>query len=196
MSARRCLRHRGVAARCGRSGRRCRRGRATPTLQTASTRSAGIGNLKRGCARAVFLTIPWTDSSAAFLTCTTCEPTGRAGLRRFACSMTMRSAIRCDVQKKLTLEYLNAGSSRIRFVCSIASCPAPGGSVLVMTRRRAWRSALPYVEVRSTCERHNTFPDDPIQRAAAGFWIGSTYTAPRESAPAISTLSKPMTTTR
>ena len=32
-----------------------------------------------------------------------------------------------------------------------------------MTRQRAEALGLPYVRVLATCERHNAFPDDPIQ---------------------------------
>jgi acetyl-CoA acetyltransferase len=40
---------------------------------------------------------------------------------------------------------------------------------LVMTRQRAEALGLPYARVRSTCERHNAFPDDPIQ--TRGGWV-------------------------
>jgi acetyl-CoA acetyltransferase len=40
---------------------------------------------------------------------------------------------------------------------------------LVMTRHRAETLGLPYVRVRAACERHNAFPDDPIQ--TRGGWV-------------------------
>ena len=38
-----------------------------------------------------------------------------------------------------------------------------------MSRRRALALGLPYARVRSTCERHNAFPNDPIQMR--GGWV-------------------------
>jgi acetyl-CoA acetyltransferase len=40
---------------------------------------------------------------------------------------------------------------------------------LVMSRSRASELGLKFVEVLSTCERHNAFPDDPIQMR--GGWV-------------------------
>jgi acetyl-CoA acetyltransferase len=40
---------------------------------------------------------------------------------------------------------------------------------LVMSRQRAESLGLPYARVRATCERHNAFPDDPIQMR--GGWV-------------------------
>jgi len=74
-------------------------------------------------------------------------------------------------KKKLTLEeYLNARliADPIRLFDCVMPC-AGAEAFLVMTRRRALALGLPYVEVRSTCERHNAFPDDPIQ--TRGGWV-------------------------
>ncbi|HWX37458.1 MAG TPA: AMP-binding protein [Steroidobacteraceae bacterium] len=68
-------------------------------------------------------------------------------------------------KKKLSLEeYLNARliADPIRLFDCVMPCAGAEG-FLVMARRRAEAHGLPYVRVRSTCERHNAFPDDPIQ---------------------------------
>jgi len=53
------------------------------------------------------------------------------------------------------------------FDCVMPCAGAEG--FLVMRRRRAQALGLPYARVRSTCERHNAFPEDPIQMR--GGWV-------------------------
>ncbi|MBS0612274.1 MAG: thiolase family protein [Proteobacteria bacterium] len=53
------------------------------------------------------------------------------------------------------------------FDCVMPCAGAEG--FLVMSRRRAENLGLPYARVRSTCERHNAFPEDPIQMR--GGWV-------------------------
>jgi acetyl-CoA acetyltransferase len=68
-------------------------------------------------------------------------------------------------KKPLTLEeYLNARliADPLRLFDCVMPC-AGGEGFLVMTRQRAAALGLPYVQVLATCERHNAFPDDPIQ---------------------------------
>ena len=75
------------------------------------------------------------------------------------------------LKKKLTLdEYLNARliSDPIRLLDCVMPC-AGAEAFLVMNRQRAEALGLPYVRVRSTCERHNAFPDDAIQMR--GGWV-------------------------
>jgi acetyl-CoA acetyltransferase len=74
-------------------------------------------------------------------------------------------------KKKLTLEeYLSARliADPIRLFDCVMPC-AGAEAFLVMTRQRAEDLGLPYAVVRSTCERHNAFPDDPIQ--IRGGWV-------------------------
>jgi acetyl-CoA acetyltransferase len=74
-------------------------------------------------------------------------------------------------KKKLTLEeYLAARliADPIRLFDCVMPC-AGAEAFLVMTRRRAEALGLPYVRVRSTCERHNAYPEDPIQMR--GGWV-------------------------
>ena len=74
-------------------------------------------------------------------------------------------------KKKLTLqEYLAARliADPIRLFDCVMPC-AGAEAFLVMTRRRAEALGLPYARVRSTCERHNAYPDDPIQMR--GGWV-------------------------
>jgi acetyl-CoA acetyltransferase len=74
-------------------------------------------------------------------------------------------------KKKLTMEdYLDARliADPIRLFDCVMPC-AGAEAFLVMTRQRARALGLPYVIVRSTCERHNAFPDDPIQ--TRGGWV-------------------------
>jgi acyl-coenzyme A synthetase/AMP-(fatty) acid ligase/acetyl-CoA acetyltransferase len=74
-------------------------------------------------------------------------------------------------KKKLTLEeYLNARliADPIRLFDCVMPCAGAEG-FLVMTRQRAEALGLPFVRVRSTCERHNAFPEDPIQMR--GGWV-------------------------
>ena len=75
------------------------------------------------------------------------------------------------LKKKLTLDdYLNARliSDPIRLFDCVMPC-AGAEAFLVMSRQRAEALGLPYVRVRSTCERHNAFPDDAIQMR--GGWV-------------------------
>jgi acyl-CoA synthetase (AMP-forming)/AMP-acid ligase II/acetyl-CoA acetyltransferase len=67
-------------------------------------------------------------------------------------------------------EYLHARliADPIRLFDCVMPC-AGAEAFLVMTRQRAEALALPYVRVCSTCERHNAFPDDPIQ--TRGGWV-------------------------
>ena len=68
-------------------------------------------------------------------------------------------------QKPLTLEgYLAARpiAEPLRLFDCVMPC-AGGEAFLVMTRERARDLGLRYVRVLSTLERHNAFPDDPIQ---------------------------------
>jgi acetyl-CoA acetyltransferase len=68
-------------------------------------------------------------------------------------------------KKKLTLEdYLQARliADPLRLFDCVMPCAGAEG-LLVMRRERAERLGLRYVTVRASCERHNAFPDDPIQ---------------------------------
>lgn len=68
-------------------------------------------------------------------------------------------------KKPLTLEeYLGARliADPIRLFDCVMPC-AGAEAFLVMTRQRAEGLGLPYASVRSTCERHNAYPEDPIQ---------------------------------
>ncbi len=74
-------------------------------------------------------------------------------------------------KKKLTLdEYLNARpiADPLRLFDCVMPCAGAEG-FLVMTRRRAEALGLPFARVRSTCERHNAFPEDQIQ--SRGGWV-------------------------
>jgi len=74
-------------------------------------------------------------------------------------------------KKALTLdEYLNARpiADPIRLFDCVMPCAGAEG-FLVMTRARAEALGIPFAVVRSTCERHNAFPDDPIQ--VRGGWV-------------------------
>jgi acetyl-CoA acetyltransferase len=74
-------------------------------------------------------------------------------------------------RKKLTMEeYLSARliADPIRLFDCVMPCAGAEG-FLVMTQRRAAALGLPYVRVLSTCERHNAFPEDPIQ--SRGGWV-------------------------
>jgi len=74
-------------------------------------------------------------------------------------------------------------SSRIPSGCSTALMPCAGAEgFLVMARRRAEALGLPYVRVRSTCERHNAFPTIRYKCAAAGCWSASICTGRRRRA--------------
>lgn len=74
-------------------------------------------------------------------------------------------------KKKLTLdEYLDARpiADPIHLYDCVMPCAGAEG-FLVMTRQRAEALGLPYARVRATCERHNAFPEDPIQMR--GGWV-------------------------
>jgi acyl-coenzyme A synthetase/AMP-(fatty) acid ligase/acetyl-CoA acetyltransferase len=74
-------------------------------------------------------------------------------------------------KKKLSLqEYLGARpiADPLRLFDCVMPC-AGAEAFLVMTRQRAEALGLPYARVRSTCERHNAFPEDPIQ--TRGGWV-------------------------
>ena len=69
------------------------------------------------------------------------------------------------MRKPLTMqEYLDA-----RMICdplALYDCVMPcagAEAFLVMTEDRARALALPFARIRSTIERHNAFPDDPVQ---------------------------------
>lgn len=68
-------------------------------------------------------------------------------------------------RKPLALdEYLSARmiASPLRLFDCVMPC-AGGEGYLVMSRRRAESLRLPWVEILSTIERHNAWPDDPVQ---------------------------------
>jgi len=68
-------------------------------------------------------------------------------------------------KKPLTMdEYLGARliADPIRLFDCVMPC-AGAEAFLVMTRQRAAALGLPFARVRAACERHNAFPDDPIQ---------------------------------
>jgi acetyl-CoA acetyltransferase len=74
-------------------------------------------------------------------------------------------------KKRLTLdEYLGARliADPIRLFDCVMPC-AGAEAFLVMTRQRAESLGLAYATVRSTCERHNAFPEDAIQMR--GGWV-------------------------
>jgi len=74
-------------------------------------------------------------------------------------------------KKRLTLEeYLSARpiADPIRLFDCVMPCAGAEG-FLVMTRERARSLGLPFARVRATCERHNAFPEDPIQMR--GGWV-------------------------
>jgi acetyl-CoA acetyltransferase len=74
-------------------------------------------------------------------------------------------------KKPLTLqEYLDARliADPIRLFDCVMPCAGAEG-FLVMREERARRLGLPFVCVRSTCERHNAFAADPIQ--TRGGWV-------------------------
>ncbi len=61
-------------------------------------------------------------------------------------------------------EYLSARviADPIHLFDCVMPCAGAEG-FLVMTRARAQELRLPYARIRATCERHNAFPEDPIQ---------------------------------
>ena len=74
-------------------------------------------------------------------------------------------------KKPLTLdEYLDARVIAEPLYLFDCVMPCAGGEgFMVMSRENAERRGLPYVNVLSTIERHNAFPDDPIQMR--GGWV-------------------------
>ena len=74
-------------------------------------------------------------------------------------------------KKPLTLdEYLDARVIAKPLYLFDCVMPCAGGEgFMVMSRENAERKGLPYVNVLSTIERHNAFPDDPIQMR--GGWV-------------------------
>ncbi len=75
------------------------------------------------------------------------------------------------LRKPLTLdEYLNARpiAEPLRLFDCVMPC-AGAEAFLVMSRQRAVAQGLRFVHVLSTCERHNAFPNDPIQMR--GGWV-------------------------
>jgi acetyl-CoA acetyltransferase len=75
------------------------------------------------------------------------------------------------LKKKLSLqEYLDARliAEPLRLFDCVMPCAGAEG-FLVMRREHARRLGLKYVRVLSTCERHNAFPQDPIQMR--GGWL-------------------------
>jgi len=74
-------------------------------------------------------------------------------------------------RKPLTLdEYLNARpiADPLRLFDCVMPC-AGAEAFLVMSKTRARDLGLSFVRVLSTCERHNAFPEDPIQMR--GGWV-------------------------
>ncbi|HEY6926285.1 MAG TPA: thiolase family protein [Steroidobacteraceae bacterium] len=74
-------------------------------------------------------------------------------------------------KKPLTLqEYMDARpiAEPLHLFDCVMPCAGAEG-FLVMRRQRAADLGLPFVNVRATMERHNSFPDDPIQ--ARGGWV-------------------------
>jgi acetyl-CoA acetyltransferase len=68
-------------------------------------------------------------------------------------------------RKPLTLdEYLNARpiADPLKLFDCVMPC-AGAEAFLVMSEERARQLALPFVRILGTIERHNAFPDDPIQ---------------------------------
>lgn len=68
-------------------------------------------------------------------------------------------------KKPLTMEqYLSARpiTLPLRLFDCVMPCAGSEG-FLVMSRRRAQRLGLPHADILSTIERHNAFPEDPIQ---------------------------------
>ena len=75
------------------------------------------------------------------------------------------------MKKPLTLEqYINARlvADPIRLFDCVMPC-AGGEGYLVMREAEAKALKLPYAHIRSTIERHNAFPDDPVQYR--GGWV-------------------------
>ncbi len=68
-------------------------------------------------------------------------------------------------KKPLTMaQYLNARpiTKPLHLFDCVMPC-AGGEGFLVMSRQRAQRLGLPHAQILSTIERHNAFPEDPIQ---------------------------------
>jgi acetyl-CoA acetyltransferase len=78
-------------------------------------------------------------------------------------------------KQSITLaDYLSARpiAEPIHLLDCVMPC-AGAEAFLVMRRDRAARLRIPHVQVLSSCERHNAFPDDPIQ-SRGGWAIDST----------------------
>jgi hypothetical protein len=74
--------------------------------------------------------------------------------------------------------------------------PCAGGEgFLVMTTERAQSLRLPHARLAATIERHNAFPDDPIQVRGDGHSTADRCTSRRGSVPRRSTSLSSMTTT-
>ena len=88
----------------------------------------------------------------------------RQALRRAARQCAAQSASRC-CKKPLTLEeYLDARliADPLRLFDCVMPCAGAEG-FLVMRRARREKLGLPHARLLGTIERHNAFPDDPIQ---------------------------------
>ncbi|MEP7244937.1 MAG: thiolase family protein [Gammaproteobacteria bacterium] len=77
-------------------------------------------------------------------------------------------------KKPLSIEeYLAARPIALPIHLLDCVMPCAGGEgFLIMTRRRAEKLGLPYTRVLATSERHNAFPEDPIQ--FRGGWVHDT----------------------
>lgn len=92
----------------------------------------------------------------------TAEDFGRICVKQRQNALTDAGAL---IQKPLTLEgYLNARpiADPLRMFDCVMPCAGAEG-FLVMTEDRARHLGLPFVRILSTIERHNAFPDDPVQ---------------------------------
>jgi acetyl-CoA acetyltransferase len=101
------------------------------------------------------------------------------------------------IRKPLTMEdYL--GARPIATPLGLFDCvmPCAGAEAFLVTRDDLAASLnLPAARVLATIERHNAFPDDPIQIAAAGRWTATSFGRwPASRRPTWISL-RPMTTT-
>jgi acetyl-CoA acetyltransferase len=109
------------------------------------------------------------NASFAFLTAyymraygATCEDFGKICVAQRANALKFPFAL---MKKPLTLdEYLNARvvAEPLRLFDCVMPC-AGADAFLVLRRGEAERLRLPYARILGTIERHNAFPDDPIQ---------------------------------
>jgi acetyl-CoA acetyltransferase len=84
-------------------------------------------------------------------------------------------------KKPLTIgEYLAARpiAPPLHLLDCVMPCAGAEG-FLIMTRRRAEKLGLPYVRVLASSERHNAFPDDPVQ--FRGGWVHDSERLYREA---------------